>query len=74
VISAFQSVDHIFVLTQGGPAGASTVLLFYLWQTRFEFLNVGAASALTIVLVAVLLIFTFTNFVLGEQKEDAYAR
>ena len=41
---------------------------------RFEFLNVGAASALTIVLVVVLLIFTFTNFVLGEQKEDAYAR
>ncbi len=74
VIGAFQSVDHIFVLTQGGPAGASTVLLFYLWQMRFEFLNVGAASALTIVLVAVLLIFTFTNFVLGEQKEDAYAR
>ena len=74
VIGAFQSVDHIFVLTQGGPAGASTVLLFYLWQMRFEFLNVGAASALTIVLVVVLLIFTFTNFVLGEQKEDAYAR
>lgn len=74
VISAFQSVDHIFVLTQGGPAGASTVLLFYLWQMRFEFLNVGAASALTIVLVAVLLIFTLTNFLLGEQKEDAYAR
>lgn len=74
MISAFQSVDHIFVLTQGGPAGASTVLLFYLWQVRFEFLNVGAASALTIVLVAVLLIFTLTNFLLGEQKEDAYAR
>lgn len=72
-ISAFQTVDHIFVLTQGGPAGASTVLLYYLWEQRFEFLNVGIASALTVVLIAVLLIFTLTNFMLSERKEDAHA-
>ncbi|HHY54848.1 MAG TPA: sugar ABC transporter permease [Chloroflexi bacterium] len=71
-IGAFQTVDHIFVLTQGGPAGASTVLLYYLWEQRFEFLNVGVASALTVVLIAVLLIFTLTNFLLSERKEDAH--
>lgn len=72
-ISAFQTVDHIFVLTQGGPAGASTVLLYYLWEQRFVFLNVGIASSLTIVLVVVLLAFTLTNFMLSERKEDAHA-
>lgn len=73
-ISAFQTVDHIFVLTQGGPAGASSVLLYYLWEMRFEFLNVGAASALTVVLILVLLVFTLSNFMITEQREDAYAK
>ena len=73
-IGAFQTVDHIFVLTQGGPSRASTVLLYYLWEERFQNLNVGRASALTVVLVAVLLFFTITNFILGEEREDSYAR
>jgi len=73
-ISAFQTVDHIFVLTQGGPAGARSVLLYYLWEMRFEFLNVGAASALTVVLILVLLVFTLSNFLISEQREDAYAK
>ncbi|MCA9870067.1 MAG: sugar ABC transporter permease, partial [Anaerolineae bacterium] len=71
-IGAFQTVDHIFVLTGGGPSRASTVLLFELWQTRFEFQDVGKAAAITVILIAVLLVFTTTNFVLSERREDAY--
>jgi sn-glycerol 3-phosphate transport system permease protein len=69
-IGAFQTVDHIFVLTQGGPSRASTVLLYYLWEERFQNLNVGRASALTVILVLLLLLFTVTNFILGEERED----
>ncbi len=70
-IGAFQTVDHIFVLTQGGPSGASTVLLYYLWQIRFEYQDVGKASAITVILIALLLIFTVSNFLLSERKEEA---
>ena len=70
-IGAFQTVDHIFVLTQGGPSGASTVLLYYLWQIRFEYQDVGKASAITVILIALLLIFTVSNFILSERKEEA---
>jgi sn-glycerol 3-phosphate transport system permease protein len=69
-IGAFQSVDQIFVLTQGGPSNASTTLLYYLWKVRFENLNVGAASAVTVILIAFLLIFTVTNFILSERREE----
>ncbi len=72
-IGAFQLVDHIFVLTKGGPSRASTVLLYYLWQMRFENQDVGKASALTIILIVFLLLFTVTNFLLSERKEDAHA-
>jgi len=69
-IGAFQMVDHIFVLTKGGPSRASTVLLYYLWQMRFENQDVGKASAITIILIIFLLIFTVTNFALSERKEE----
>ncbi|MCD6397264.1 MAG: sugar ABC transporter permease [Spirochaetaceae bacterium] len=68
-IGAFQAVDQIFVLTSGGPSEKSTVLLFYLWQQRFENLNVGKAAAITVILIIILLIFTISNFLLSEKKE-----
>jgi len=68
-IGAFQTVDHVFVLTQGGPSGTSSLLLYQLWQTRFERLNVGQGDAITVLLVAVLLAFTVTNFFWGEHRE-----
>lgn len=72
-IGAFQMVDHIFVLTGGGPSRASTVLLYYLWQMRFENQDIGQSAALTIILILFLLIFTVTNFLLSERKEGSYA-
>jgi sn-glycerol 3-phosphate transport system permease protein len=68
-IGAFQTVDHVFVLTQGGPSGTSTLPLYYLWQLRFERLDVGRGDAVTVLLIAVLLAFTITNTTLSERHE-----
>ncbi|MDC7223256.1 MAG: sugar ABC transporter permease, partial [Spirochaetales bacterium] len=68
-IGTFQSVDHVFILTGGGPSDKSTLLLYHLWQVRFENLNVGHASAITIVLVLFLLLFTLTNIAVSEKNE-----
>ncbi len=68
-IDAFRTVDHIFVLTGGGPSRASTVILYYLWQIRFENQNIGMAATLTILFVAILLVFTITNFWVSERQE-----
>jgi sn-glycerol 3-phosphate transport system permease protein len=68
-IGAFQTVDHVFVLTQGGPSGTSSLLLYHLWQVRFERLDIGRGDAITVLLIAVLLIFTITNFLVGERHE-----
>ena len=68
-IDAFRTVDHIFVLTSGGPSFASTVLLFDLWLERFENQNVGVSAAITVIFVLMLLVFTVTNFLVSERKE-----
>ncbi len=70
-IDAFRTVDHIFVLTAGGPSRASTVLLYYLWQLRFENQDIGLSATLTVLFVVVLLVFTITNFVVSERAEEA---
>ncbi len=66
-IGAFRDIDHIFVLTQGGPSESSSVLLFYLWHVRFENSDVGQAAAITMILIVVLLVFTISNFVVSER-------
>ena len=68
VIGAFRMVDHVFILTQGGPSSRSTLLLYHLWQVRFDSLNVGRSSAITVVLVVLLLTFTITNFIVSERR------
>jgi len=68
-IDAFRTVDHIFVLTTGGPSRASTVLLFELWSQRFEYQDIGVSAAITVIFVVVLLAFTITNFLVSERKE-----
>ena len=68
-VDAFRTVDHIFVLTSGGPSRASTVMLFELWQQRFEYQDIGASAAITVIFVVVLLAFTITNFITTERKE-----
>ncbi len=67
-IGAFREVDHIFVLTKGGPSNASNLLLYHLWHVRFELSNVGQAAAITVILVVVLLVFTVSNFLISERK------
>lgn len=70
VIGAFRTVDHIFILTGGGPSGRSTLLLYELWQVRFENLNLGHAASITVILVLILLSFTITNFLLNEGGSE----
>ncbi len=69
-IDGFQIIDHIFVLTQGGPSDASNVFLYYLWEMRFNYQDVGKSAAMTVILVIIILFFTIGNFALSERKED----
>jgi sn-glycerol 3-phosphate transport system permease protein len=68
VINSFETVDQIYIMTGGGPVNSTSMLLFNLWQTLFSFLDVGRASAISIILIAVLLIFTVINFFTTERR------
>ena len=71
-ISSFQVFDLIFLMTQGGPDGATDVLVYWLYKNAFEYFEVGRASAaayiLFIIISALSLLqwFTRKKWVVGE--------
>ncbi len=52
VINVLVQVDHVLVMTNGGPADSTNLLLSYIYQTAQQNLDVGRASAATVVSVA----------------------
>ena len=54
VINAFRLVDHVVVMTRGGPDNATALLLYYVYAIGFRFWDSAYAAALTMVLLAVL--------------------
>jgi multiple sugar transport system permease protein/sn-glycerol 3-phosphate transport system permease protein len=56
IISSFQVFDQVYVMTQGGPADQTNVLIFYIWQHAFRFWDLGVGATLTTVFVAGLLV------------------
>ncbi len=68
VINAFRMVDHLFVLTRGGPDNASTLLLYHLYEVGFNFWDTGYASALTMVIIVVLVGATLLQFFVLDRR------
>jgi sn-glycerol 3-phosphate transport system permease protein len=68
VINAVRMVDHVIVLTRGGPDNASTLLLYYLYEVGFKFWDTSYAAALTVVLLAVLASVALFQFFVLDRK------
>ena len=47
VINAFRMVDHMIVMTRGGPDNATSLLLFRVYELGFNFWDTGLAAAMT---------------------------
>jgi sn-glycerol 3-phosphate transport system permease protein len=68
VINAFRMVDHIIVLTRGGPDNATTLLLFYIYQVGFNFWDTTYAAALTVVLLSMLALIAMIQYGWLERR------
>jgi sn-glycerol 3-phosphate transport system permease protein len=54
VLNTLTQVDHVIVMTQGGPSDATSLLLYYIYQQAHQNYDLGLASAATVVSVAFL--------------------
>ncbi|MFJ6015577.1 carbohydrate ABC transporter permease [Streptomyces sp. NPDC092952] len=61
MISAFQSFDQIYILTDGGPANSTTMMTYEIYKSAFREFRVGYACAQSLVLFVLLMGFTLVN-------------
>lgn len=69
VIYVFNSLPIIWVMTEGGPANGTDILVTYLYKLAFRFGQLGKASAISLIMFGVLLVFTLLYVVLLSRNE-----
>jgi multiple sugar transport system permease protein len=71
-IQAFQVFDQVFVLTSGGPAGSTNVVVLDLYRQAFERYNFGYASAEATLLFVLTLGVTVVQYAYSKRFEVTY--
>jgi multiple sugar transport system permease protein len=71
-ILALQVFDQVFVLTGGGPAGSTNVVVLDLYRQAFERYNFGYAAAEAMVLFLFIMAVTILQYYYSKRYEVAY--
>lgn len=66
-ISSFQVFDLIYLMTQGGPEGATDVLVYWLYKNAFEYFEIGRASATAYILFIIIFILSLIQWITRKQ-------
>jgi multiple sugar transport system permease protein len=73
MIGSFQIFDTVAVTTQGGPINATRVIYYYIYERAFTRFDFGYASAMAMVLFAILAIVSLLQLRLLRAKESDLA-
>lgn len=68
VIGGFQVFQSIYIMTGGGPLDRTRVYLFYLWQTAFQQLEMGYASAMAVLLFFIVMALTLIQWRFFQRR------
>lgn len=68
ITNSFKNVDHLYIMTKGGPDNSSNLLLYYIYEAAFTNWDLGKAAVLTTILIAILLTITAFNFLYLDKK------
>jgi multiple sugar transport system permease protein len=68
IINGFQAFGSQYVLTGGGPAGATKTIVYYIYNNAFQWFKMGYAAALSVFLFFVMMIFTIIQWKMGQES------
>jgi multiple sugar transport system permease protein len=72
VITGLQAFGQAYIITDGGPAAATDLYVFHVFNVAFEARDFGYSSALSFLLVVVILAFTVVQLRYGRRGEVRY--
>lgn len=70
LISAFQTFDIVYIMTQGGPLNTTRTVVYTIWEDGFHYFRMGSATAEAWILFAIILVITLIQF--RSQKRWVY--
>lgn len=70
LINSFQVFDQVMIMTEGGPAGSTTVMVQLIYNHAFRYFEMGYASALSWVLFIIIFIITAIQLKLQKRWAD----
>lgn len=68
-ISAMKVFAEIYVMTKGGPLNSSKTIVYYIYERAFENLDLGFASAMAVVLLVIVMLFSLINIFCFERNK-----
>ena len=68
-ISALKVFAEIYVMTKGGPLNSSKTIVYYIYERAFENLDLGYASAMAVLLLVIVMIFSLINILCFEKNK-----
>ena len=69
VVGSFLAFNQFYILTQGGPGTSTDTVVMWIYQVAFVQLHLGRATALSLVLVALVGFITFVQFFALRDRE-----
>ena len=70
VISSYLAFDQFFILTQGGPDSSTITVVYLIYRAGFIDFDLGYASALSVLLMVILLLLTIVQFRILRKDND----
>ncbi len=70
VIYAFRSFEQMYAMTRGGPVGATTTLVYFIFDRAFKLGNMGQAAATSALMVVIVLAITWIQFRAQKNSEN----
>jgi len=68
LIYAFRVIDHVIVMTKGGPNNSSALLLYYIYDVTFNYRDFAYGSTLTVFMVFLLGFMALVQFKILDRK------
>lgn len=72
VITGLQAFGQAYIITGGGPANATDLYVFHVFKVAFTTRDFGYSSALSVLLLVVILLFTWLQLRAGRRTEVDY--
>jgi len=73
-VECFKTFDQVRLMTNGGPVNATSTITYQIYMRAFSEFKMGYASAMSVVLLLIILVITLINLKVGHQLDDEGGR